>query len=443
MVIIYDKAGKMDVKPGNKKFLILLIILATGLLPIGIYWFTLGAVPSVDPEEALARLEKSHSSALLLDVRDGEDFRSLHINGARNWPFARLMAIRSKEQIPPVFRDRPLLLICRSGIMSALAAQKLRGLSVDDVYSIRGGIQAWIAIGSRTTPRIFRGFAAGSGQGVRAMPFPFRELPVLVQWVAAAAAFGVKPLYMLLSLVLIILLRRRRSGDILALRWALIFFLVGESFCAVNYLWFNENSYLIEYFHIAGMVLSFGFLTYALMEGLDKRVIKYGEMAERCAALKLCGSCYKHGDFPCKLRRVFIFLLLCLVILSLIPLSASPFPISYNTTILGTPYHYSHPVVYQLFEIRYAPWAAVVFFAAALWVMWRSKERGFPLAKIFVSVGVGFLAFSFFRLVLFAVYRDNLTWFVGWEEFTELMYVAGVGIFLWIFRQRIFQQDKP
>jgi hypothetical protein len=41
-----------------------------------------------------------------------------------------------------------------------------------------------------------------------------------------------------------------------------------------------------------------------------------------------------------------------------------------------------------------------------------------------------------FRLVLFQVYRDNLTWFVFWEEVTELIYIVGVGAVLWIFRRK-------
>ena len=41
-------------------------------------------------------------------------------------------------------------------------------------------------------------------------------------------------------------------------------------------------------------------------------------------------------------------------------------PISYNTTIFGSFYNYSHPVVCQIFEKRYLPVAAVVLFAISL-----------------------------------------------------------------------------
>lgn len=430
----------MKRKAVDKRMLVWSIVLITAFLPAALYWFVVGSAPTIPPGKALTLLEKSGSSAVLIDIRETEDFKTVHIRGAGNWPLSRLKAIRSKEQLSPDVRGKTVLLICRSGITSAWAARRLHRLTGLDVYSVKGGIQAWIGSGrGDSTAGKFRSFRTGSG---RSVAFPYRELTKVEQWKVVLTAFGIKPIYMLLSLVLIVIMRRLRAGDLMALKWALVFFLSGEIFCAVNYLLFGENSYLVEYLHMFGMVCSFGFFAFALMEGLDKRVIKYGEKDERCAALKLCITCYKYGDYPCKIRQVVILLLSCFMILALIPLSASSFPISYNTTILGTPYHYSHAVIFQIYEIRFAPWAALVFLASAIWILLQKREKGFTSAKIFASVGLGFLAFSLFRLILFSIYRDNLTWFVDWEEFTELLYVGGVGIFLWIFRAGIFREDK-
>src|SRR5437763_203803 len=54
-----------------------------------------------------------------------------------------------------------------------------------------------------------------------------RDTGVFEQWLVVIAAFGVKPTYMLLSLVWILWLWRRQASDLVALRWGMVFFLGG------------------------------------------------------------------------------------------------------------------------------------------------------------------------------------------------------------------------
>jgi hypothetical protein len=68
------------------------------------------------------------------------------------------------------------------------------------------------------------------------------------------------------------------------------------------------------------------------------------------------------------------------------------------------------------------------------------KNDPMPAAKVLLACGTGFLAFGFFRLFLFAPYLDNLVWFVFWEEATEMIYVAGVAVALWVF-PRLLRQE--
>ena len=124
----------------------------------------------------------------------------------------------------------------------------------------------------------------------------FRESPRYQQWIAVISAFVVKPTYMLLSLCLIILLRKRKFSDLGALRWGLIAFLVGELFCAVNYLLFNETSHLMEYLHSFGMVTGFGFIVFSIVEGFDKRIIKYSDIKAKCVWFSVCKKCIKVKD---------------------------------------------------------------------------------------------------------------------------------------------------
>jgi hypothetical protein len=257
-----------------------------------------------------------------------------------------------------------------------------------------------------------------------------------LQWAAALTAFAVKPFYMLLSLLIAIGLRRQHSPDLSALKWAMALFFGGELSCAVNYLFFAERSHWAEYLHMAGMAAAFALTVLALVEFIDKRLVRYSPADAPCALLAACGKCYKTAPVRCSLRVAFTIGAPCLAALCALPLLAQPRPALQDVVILGTPYAYSHPLAYQLVEIRYAPIAAALFFAAALFLLLRLKERAFAGAKYFFAGGAGFLGFAMFRLVLLAVYSNNLAWFVIWEELTELIYIGALGLFLLVFRKK-------
>jgi hypothetical protein len=269
---------------------------------------------------------------------------------------------------------------------------------------------------------------------------PFRSSPPVEEWAAVFTGFVVKPLYTLLSLALVVVLWRQNAPDLVALRWAMLCFFVGENFCAANYFIGGEQSLLLEYLHSYGMVLCFGLTTFALLEGIDQRLIRLSDPQGRCAALGLCHRCIKHADAPCGLRRVFQFLIPAMAIVALAPFTAYVVPTSYDTTILGTPYNYSHPVLCQVFEKRYLPAAAVGLFVVSWGVLQYARRDAVLWSKIFFSAGVGAIGFSFFRLVAFHAYRDNLAWFGAWEEVTELLFILGVGAVLWVFRATVLPE---
>lgn len=266
---------------------------------------------------------------------------------------------------------------------------------------------------------------------------PVRDSPLLEQWAAVATGFVVKPLYTAVSLLLVVLLWRQTSADLTALRWALICFFVGENFCTANYIVYADRSVAFEYLHSYGMVLCFGLVTYALLEGTDRRLLQLSDPESRCAALGLCRRCSKHSDVPCGLQRVFAVLIPAVMIVALAPLCAELVPVSYNTTILGSFYNYSHPVVHQVFEVRYLPAVAVVLLLVSLALLQLKKHENVLWSKVFFAAGVGAMGFSFLRLVLFHAFRDNLAWFGVWEEVTELLFVLGVGAVLCVFRESL------
>ncbi len=426
----------MTWKVENIKQLVIIMITLTGLFPIALYYFCIGNAPLVDAYEAMKQLNTKESSAVLVDVREYKAYNSLHIEGAENWPFEQIRKIRSKKNIPEKYRNRSLFLICNNGIASAFAAKKINKYSTKTAASVQGGTSKWISITDQSDAMAPGRLKTSAGELI---PFPFQHTPLVEQWIASITAFGIKPLYMSLCFILLFILRRFKAHDITTLRRGLFFFLAGEIFCAVNYIFFGENSYLVEYLHIFGMVLAFGFTTYAIFEALDTRILNISDPQKKCAAINLCPACIKYkADEPCGFRRMLLIMSSSVAVLCFMPLLSSLVPRSYNTNILGVAYNYIHPVIYQIFEIRIAPIMAILFFISSFWAQWSKRINSQHLPKILFSAGMGFFGFSMFRLVIFSVNRDNLVWFVVWEEVTELVYIFGIYAMFFIFRKRLF-----
>lgn len=390
----------------------------------------------MSPGEVHAILSANKANALLVDVRNEEEFITSHIEGSFNLSSEKILEYNHVDDFPSEWKQKTIFLICNSGVSSAAAAIHINQVSKQAVFNVRGGIQAWVAEIGPLDTSLFSKLKYASGETKQ---LPFRESTLFLQWVAVVAGFVIKPIYMLLSLFLIILLRRQKSFDLVLLKWGLASFFLGEAACSVNYLFFNEQSLFYEYLHSLGMVISFAFVGMALLEGVDQRIIRYSDPESKCSLISLCHGCIKYKEVPCGLKNVFEIMTLFLVILTMIPLSAVPVPVSYNTIILGTFYNYTHAGIHQLYEIRSCPLIAIALFIFS-WIALkiRSKES-FIYAKIFLGVGVGHLGFSMFRLYLLSVFNGEMVWFVFWEEFTEFMLMVGVGWVIWIFKDRLLQ----
>jgi len=271
---------------------------------------------------------------------------------------------------------------------------------------------------------------------------PLRGVATFEQWLVVITAFGVKPLYMLLSLVWIICLWRRQATDLLALRWGMILFLGGEIACATNYLVFDGKSAVADYFHSYGMAVGFSFVAYAFLEGMDLRLMRYSAVKDRCAALGLCRSCAKYADVPCGCRRLALFFLPALVVLTFLLPCAALNPVSYQVAILGSVQNFSNPMWSQLFESRYCAWVSLSLFLISWLVLLFKRNNSMAVAKVLLAAGMGPLGFGIMRLFLRSAYSQDLAWANIWEEITELLFVSGVGLVLWMFRHSFFQQER-
>ncbi|TFG41975.1 MAG: rhodanese-like domain-containing protein [Bacteroidia bacterium] len=421
------------------KFLVATIIIAGGITPLVLYFLYYDWTALITPVEAKQMLRENKTNAMLVDVRSSEQFNAAHIAGAKHWSADQIMALRAKEQIPEEFRNKTLLMICKVGVSAGTVAKHLKGIGIENVRNVRGGMQGWLGSSDTADGGAFDKFESADG---RQSLFPFHQSPLFEQLLAVVSGFGIKATYTLLSLIIAIVLWRSTSSDLAALRWAMIFFFIGENCCAINYLVFHDQSYFFEYLHSLGMLLSFGFVTYAVFEGFDSRILILSEHGRKCAALNLCRKCVKYENVSCGLKNTFLIIIPALIIIAAMPLCADWHNNSYNTMIVDTFYNYSHPLVYQQFEKLYCPIVAMVFLTASLVILIFKKNDPLPPDKIFFAAGSGPLGFGMFRTILDGIYNQNMVWFNFWEETTELRFIAGVCFVLWTFRRGLFEKAE-
>ncbi len=105
------------------------------------------AVTEISAEEF--HKHAAHGS-VLIDVREAEEYEAGHVTGAIHIPRG---VLEMEMDNNPEFmnRDKPIVLICRSGGRSALAACSIEKLGFINVKSLMGGFQAWEALGFPTT----------------------------------------------------------------------------------------------------------------------------------------------------------------------------------------------------------------------------------------------------------------------------------------------------
>ena len=88
---------------------------------------------------------------VVIDVREPAEFAAGHIDGAANHPRGTLEFTIKRHPVlaeiaknsPAKLADTEIVLYCRSGGRSALAAQSLQALGFKNVHSLSGGFQAW------------------------------------------------------------------------------------------------------------------------------------------------------------------------------------------------------------------------------------------------------------------------------------------------------------
>ena len=119
----------------NHWVLVLSFVLVAALL---IYNLLQGNKGSLDPSGATDLI--NHQDAVVVDVRPAADYQKGHIINAVNIPsngFANQINSLNK------YKDRPIIVSCRSGSQSQAACQQLRKAGFEKVFNLHGGVLAW------------------------------------------------------------------------------------------------------------------------------------------------------------------------------------------------------------------------------------------------------------------------------------------------------------
>lgn len=98
--------------------------------------------------QQLAQLRAAGAPLAILDVREPWE---LAISGFPEAIHVPLGELAGREAELP--RDRPIVVVCRSGRRSLLATRHLRGQGLDKVTNLAGGIEAWALTVDPKMPR--------------------------------------------------------------------------------------------------------------------------------------------------------------------------------------------------------------------------------------------------------------------------------------------------
>ena len=105
-------------------------------------------VEEIYPWDLVDALEKDGDSILLVDIREPYEYDAMHIAACLNVPRGILETACEygyEETVPELAdaREREIVLICRSGKRSILAADVMQQLGYQNVKSLKTGMRGW------------------------------------------------------------------------------------------------------------------------------------------------------------------------------------------------------------------------------------------------------------------------------------------------------------
>ena len=124
----------------QQNWLLYLALLAiSGLLVGNEVLRKIRGVRALNAAEALRLI--NDRDAWVVDIREGGEYKEGHIPQARHIPLASL-----QERLGELGKagDKPIIVYCRTGSASQSACAQIKKSGIADVYSLSGGLAAWL-----------------------------------------------------------------------------------------------------------------------------------------------------------------------------------------------------------------------------------------------------------------------------------------------------------
>ncbi len=100
------------------------------------------AANELSPAEATQLINRE--DAHIVDVRDADEFAAGHLPEAKNIPLAKLSERAGELE---KLKAKPIIVCCAAGMRSTKGCKELGKLGFDKVYSLAGGVDAWVGAG--------------------------------------------------------------------------------------------------------------------------------------------------------------------------------------------------------------------------------------------------------------------------------------------------------
>ncbi|SEN08010.1 rhodanese-like domain-containing protein [Lihuaxuella thermophila] len=100
----------------------------------------MGKYQDIEAREFSLAPEDERNRYVLVDVRTDEEYRDGHIPNALHIPHDQM---ETRYQELERFKEQKILLICRSGRRSVMAAHVLADAGFQHLYNLKGGMLEW------------------------------------------------------------------------------------------------------------------------------------------------------------------------------------------------------------------------------------------------------------------------------------------------------------
>jgi hypothetical protein len=242
-----------------------------------------------------------------------------------------------------------------------------------------------------------------------------------------------KPLVLLL--IILILNKLRKMKNIVWINyfsWGSFLFMFGEITCAIDVYVLRRMTYINEGLHDSAMMMASVFYIYGLFQYI---ISTYGCFKPSCPNYKQCNIDVLRCSYFHQQGILTTMIIIAAIIFALFPLFAAvinyqeAIEAGFGSTVIGT-YLYNRTVDLSTLQQTVFPLVALISFFSVLIILITTNKLTLLSWKI-LSVGLGALIFSYFRLLLINLFHPKVDFTVLGEEVLEVTFLLLLGA--WIY----------